>query len=238
MVAVATTGRVKAQTRTPKDVIDRIVRAYPSSTAIKNGKLQVQGKPVDTGTGLSEGTFDGRMAKANLIDQLSIEYPRGCPLAQPAEGEDPGRLRSDAFFRSMYGGSPVAVKKNLVSVDWFGSPMQVTSINGVDEELKQVAAELNDRPELQKYLERPGGSFTWRPIAGTKVQSAHSFGIAVDINTKFSDYWRWKDTTKVGPYVNRIPCEIAEVFENHGFIWGAKWWHFDTMHFEYRPELL
>jgi peptidoglycan LD-endopeptidase CwlK len=28
------------------------------------------------------------------------------------------------------------------------------------------------------------------------------------------------------------------VFEKHGFIWGAKWYHYDTMHFEYRPELL
>jgi len=28
------------------------------------------------------------------------------------------------------------------------------------------------------------------------------------------------------------------VFERHGFIWGGKWFHYDTMHFEYRPELL
>jgi len=28
------------------------------------------------------------------------------------------------------------------------------------------------------------------------------------------------------------------VFERHGFIWGGRWWHYDTMHFEYRPELL
>ena len=39
-------------------------------------------------------------------------------------------------------------------------------------------------------------------------------------------------------YTNRIPIEIAEVFEKYGFIWGGKWYHFDTMHFEYRPELL
>jgi hypothetical protein len=28
------------------------------------------------------------------------------------------------------------------------------------------------------------------------------------------------------------------VFEQHGFIWGGRWAHYDTMHFEYRPELL
>ena len=39
-------------------------------------------------------------------------------------------------------------------------------------------------------------------------------------------------------YRNRVPFDIVAVFERHGFIWGGKWSHFDTMHFEYRPELL
>jgi D-alanyl-D-alanine carboxypeptidase len=37
---------------------------------------------------------------------------------------------------------------------------------------------------------------------------------------------------------NRLPFDIVQIFEKHGFIWGGKWGHFDTMHFEYRPELL
>jgi D-alanyl-D-alanine carboxypeptidase len=28
------------------------------------------------------------------------------------------------------------------------------------------------------------------------------------------------------------------LFEQHGFIWGGKWYHYDTMHFEYRPEII
>jgi len=35
-----------------------------------------------------------------------------------------------------------------------------------------------------------------------------------------------------------IPWEIILVFEKYGFIWGGKWHHYDTMHFEYRPEFL
>ncbi len=62
----------------------------------------------------------------------------------------------------------------------------------------------------------------------------HAWGAAIDLNTKYSDYWLWSK----GGYRNRIPMEIVEVFEKHGFIWGGKWGHFDTMHFEYRPELL
>ncbi|WP_372236783.1 M15 family metallopeptidase [Campylobacter pinnipediorum] len=30
---------------------------------------------------------------------------------------------------------------------------------------------------------------------------------------------------------------MVDVFEKNGFIWGGRWKHFDTMHFEYRPEL-
>jgi len=30
----------------------------------------------------------------------------------------------------------------------------------------------------------------------------------------------------------------VKVFKKHGFIWGGNWYHFDGMHFEYRPEFL
>ncbi len=71
-------------------------------------------------------------------------------------------------------------------------------------------------------------------IAGTNRISTHSYAIAIDINTGVSDYWRW---SKKG-YRNQIPEVVIRAFERQGFIWGGKWKHFDTMHFEYRPELL
>ena len=37
---------------------------------------------------------------------------------------------------------------------------------------------------------------------------------------------------------NVVPQEIVDAFEAEGFIWGGRWLHYDTMHFEYRPELL
>jgi D-alanyl-D-alanine carboxypeptidase len=52
-----------------------------------------------------------------------------------------------------------------------------------------------------------------------------------------SDYWLWSGTTGTIPYKNGMPREIVDIFERHGFIWGGKWYHYDTMHFEYRPEL-
>ena len=35
-----------------------------------------------------------------------------------------------------------------------------------------------------------------------------------------------------------IFTSIVDAFQKHGFVWGGKWLFFDTMHFEYRPELL
>jgi hypothetical protein len=116
-----------------------------------------------------------------------------------------------------------------------------TSVNGIDKKLQAVSDELDKLPaEFHKYLQNPGGTFNWRVIAGTTRQSTHSFGATIDINVQHSDYWRndKPDAAGVYPYKNRIPMEIVEIFERHGFIWGGKWYHYDTMHFEYRPELL
>ena len=69
--------------------------------------------------------------------------------------------------------------------------------------------------------------------------SVHAFGAAIDINVKSAHYWRWAKPNQQGVYQwrNKIPKKIIDIFEKHGFIWGGRWYHFDTMHFEYRPEL-
>ena len=101
---------------------------------------------------------------------------------------------------------------------------------------------MDQKPGLHKYLQDIGGTFNWRTIAGTDRLSSHSFGITIDINVKFANYWKWdlnnRGKTDSIPYKNNIPYEIVEVFEKYGFIWGGKWYHYDSMHFEYRPELL
>ena len=68
----------------------------------------------------------------------------------------------------------------------------------------------------------------------------HAYAAAIDLNLSFSDYWLWQRGAPAATltYRNRMPQEIVDVFERHGFIWGGKWYHYDTMHFEYRPELL
>lgn len=169
--------------------------------------------------------------------------------------KDVMHARFTPFFQKMYGKSPREVGRNLVTVYWmphvFGKryPLRVTSINGVDKKLRRISANLEKLPpKYYKYLENPGGSYYWRKIEGESSLSSHSFGIAIDINLRYSNYWLWDYQKTNKPmeelryhklsYQNRIPMEIVQIFEKEGFFWGGRWYFYDTMHFEYRPDLL
>ena len=127
------------------------------------------------------------------------------------------------------------------AVPWFGEKVLFTTINGAADSLRAVAKELEKHPELHSYL-KSSGSFYWRKVRGANRQSAHSYGMTIDIAVAKSDYWLWKnpgkkETEKI-VYANRFPKELVLIFEKHGFIWGGRWYHYDTMHFEFRPEIL
>ena len=190
-------------------------------------------------------TFDTLLTAADLEDQFHLPYPAGPAFpAPPPKNYDPGRFRNEAFFRKMYGADRAAVEKNLVPVPWpFGPPttLRVTHVNRVDKKLAAVIRDLQRLPPaLRTFLEQPAGGYCWRPIAGTDRLSPHSFGIAVDLGGAPVAYWRWDARNNGGRFAwrNQIPWPIVAAFERHGFIWGGKWYHYDTMHFEYRPELL
>jgi hypothetical protein len=193
--------------------------------------------------GIAGKSFDDLLDRPDLGDMLAIPYRPGRDYDPPPVNDDPGRIRVEQLFKSVYGNTPAEVKANLVSVAWMPShskkKVRFNGQNGAAAALKKVIAELDRLPgHLLKYVTKTAGTFNWRQIAGTERLSVHSFGIAIDINVKYSDYWRWvmKKNPSL-PYRNQIPLEIVEVFERHGFVWGGKWFHFDTMHFEYRPEL-
>jgi hypothetical protein len=191
-----------------------------------------------------EKQFEERLNSPDLEDQLSTSYPKGQIAAPPEKNDDPGRCRVELFFKSVYGKTRERVSANLVVVPWLpkriGKKLRFNKKNNAAKALERVSKELDDRlPKYaMQYISHPAGTFNWRYVAGTKRLSAHSFGIAVDINVDVSNYWRWEMNEHALVYRNRIPFQIVEVFEKHGFIWGGKWYHYDTMHFEYRPELL
>ena len=147
------------------------------------------------------------------------------------------------FFKAVYGEDNKAVRVNLIDVAWLpggaGKSLRFNKQAGAAEALEQVSRALARLPDrFDKYLTPTAGTFNWRAIAGTYRLSAHAFGIAIDINPQFGDYWRWRPMKTTREHRNRIPFEIVDIFEANGFIWGGKWYHFDTLHFEYRPELL
>ena len=196
--------------------------------------------------GTNNKPFKSLLEKPDLKDIFNQKYPKGKLTSPPARNFDPGRIRNERFFTKMYGSTEKAVRSNLTEIIWcpklVGQKIQVTKVNGIDKKLARISNELDEHPELKKYLTSIGGTFTWRNINGTNRHSMHSFGMTIDINTAYSDYWQWAckctDENSVIVYKNRIPQTIVDIFEKNGFIWGGKWYHYDTMHFEYRPELL
>ena len=186
-----------------------------------------------------EKDFLARLDNSDIEDMFFDVY--ALPEPEPAYQFDPGRSRSDALFKAMYGNSAAEVQKRLKPVDWFGQKVAFTTVNGAADSLRAVAKELALYPDLKPYL-KSSGTFYWRQVRGAKRMSAHSYGIAFDIGVDKSDYWLWKsgsnDESKKVKYANRIPRQIVDIFQKHGFIWGGAWYHFDTMHFEFRPELI
>jgi hypothetical protein len=246
LAILAGVGTAFGQDDQVRPALDRLVGAYPQALTGHDGKMLRwrDGTAMPVSGSPEAKTFSEQLRHASIVDQLRIPYPRGPLATPPAVDADPGRLRNSAFFVKMYGDCRKReVTPRLVSLSWlprtWGKSIQITSVNGVDQQLRAVSAEIDALPEKIKRAAYPTeGTYNCRAVADTGQPSAHGYGIAIDLNTAFSDYWYWGPHDGSITYRNRMPQEIVAIFEKHGFIWGGKWYHFDTMHFEYRPELL
>lgn len=185
------------------------------------------------------------MANPSIDDIFHYLYFKGEPV-NTVHPTDAGRIRHDELLMKMYGMSPMEVWSNFVAIKWcptlVNQTIYVTKINNVHLQFLKVSEELDDYSDLACFL-RNSGVFNWRTIKGSNRLSPHSFGIAMDIAAEYSDYWlcndvNHKDDISISRPENKMPQIIVDVFEKHGFIWGGRWVHYDTMHFEYRPELL
>jgi hypothetical protein len=239
-----------AQDNPLKAALDNLVAAYPNALTGHDDKVLRwrDGTEMLLSDGNDNKPFAEQLQHASINDQMLMAYPRGTFDKPPSTNSDPGRLRNAAFFTKMYGDCTKGeVSPRLVSLNWlpksWGKPIRITTVNGVDQQLRAVSAEIDTLPDAIKRTAYPiAGTYNCRAVADTGAPSPHGYGIAIDLNTRYSDYWFWQphDESRGLPiaYRNRMPQEIVAIFEKHGFIWGGKWYHFDTMHFEYRPELL
>lgn len=230
---------------TPKEVLPLGAKAllvcYPNFIKqYHDGKLTLQdGTAVAYDDGKRK-TFIEQMDNADIEDMFALPYDTSVWL--PTRNYDPGRIRNEELMKHMYGKTEQEVRKNMVRVKWFNQQLLFSKINGAADSLKAVYNDLATLPASYRKFFEQSSTFNWRTVRGSNRLSAHSYGMTIDICTKFSDFWRWKNPGKEEMdeivYVNRIPKEIIRIFEKHGFISGARWYHYDTMHFEFRPDLL
>ncbi|OQW91452.1 MAG: hypothetical protein BWK78_04580 [Thiotrichaceae bacterium IS1] len=230
-----------------------LLNAYPdflsqSTDANSNVLIWKDGTKMLYDHKIEATDFEDLLNKADLKAQMSIPYPLGILVDPPALNQDPGRLRYEPFFEKMYGNSKSMVRKQLVKVFWAPSNSYVafSRTNSANEALAAVGKEIMQESNLSGYVRKHSGTFNWRTVQGTLRKSNHSFGVAIDFELpkQLYKYWLWHCKPNQ-------PCQypksaltdttlqrVVSIFEKHGFIWGGKWYHYDTMHFEYRPELI
>ncbi len=113
-----------------------------------------------------------------------------------------------------------------------------------------IRAAAGSDPAVRRWLDELDivYSFQTRSISDTGIRSYHAYGLALDLEPRSYGrkqvFWEW---TRVWyRQWHRVPLDqrwsppqpVIETFERHGFVWGGKWTHFDTIHFEYRPEII
>lgn len=178
----------------------------------------------------AEADVRSSMAQPYVLEPIRPETPAGYA---------PGRVRSYALLNTVYGDTLEKVKKGLISTSMLAQSFFLSG--KATEAFKQVVPKLEKavvaNPGLLQWLHN-SGSFLWRTIAGEKRLSPHSYGIAIDLSADHgATYWKWSKE-RPHPLQKSYPSEIVSAFEAAGFIWGGKWYEYDLMHFEYRPEII
>jgi hypothetical protein len=161
--------------------------------------------------------------------------------------------RSPHFFDALWQArTKEESERRIQPLDFLGSSVKVHE--GIHGELKRVEAIIlaaaRTDPQVRAWVNGISTmeGWNWRTIADIQSRSYHAYGVAIDILPKSlggkETYWIWAARNKPEwwniPYSDRFhpPAAVIKAFESCGFIWGGKWLFFDTMHFEYRPEIL
>ncbi|MBX7113803.1 MAG: M15 family metallopeptidase [Myxococcaceae bacterium] len=187
-------------------------------------------------------TPDERFTSPDLKDMFFAPYLSGAIRPVQGEGDidEPGRARVEQLFKATYGATAWSVSQRMRKIEFFGKRYSFHPL--AHEPLKRVIARLERGVRANRrlgiFLRDIGGTWNWRTIAKSKTLSTHAWGIAIDLSVKHAHYWQWQRPKTPLRWANSFPQEIVDAFEAEGFIWGGRWLHYDTMHFEYRPELL
>jgi hypothetical protein len=161
--------------------------------------------------------------------------------------------RSPHFFDALWRiSSRDEAYQRVKTIHFLGKPVNVHYL--IMENLvlveEQILTAAKADPQVQAWVSGISTleGWTWRDIAQIQSRSFHAYGLAVDLLPKSlggkETYWLWAMRKKPEwwniSYNERYhpPAAVIKAFETYGFVWGGKWLFFDTMHFEYRPEIL
>ena len=190
----------------------------------------------------------------SLPELLPLDEATAARLHQYVRDEvDHPRRRSEAFLSQLLdAGSRADTESHVVTMEVAG--FTVTVHEALKDPLTRVSDDLwalrRRDPEVAAFLRGLAemNGYNYRFVEGTRSRSLHSYGLAVDLIPRtyghLQTYWLWAQnhtpTWWMIPYDQRwmVPQAVVEVFERQGFVWGGKWLFFDTMHFEYRPDLV
>ncbi len=189
---------------------------------------------------MKQKSFDEQLACADLQDMMSLAYPLEMISALREGNDDPGRIRCYAFLHAVYGDTINDIEKNLTNTNLVSGcyPVAADAAPALEEAMRQLSAYIREDPSAYGYVFPVNGTYNYRFIAGTTQLSPHAFGIAIDLKSNPCDYWRWATREQGQSRLDDYPAGVVKIMEDHGFIWGGKWAHFDFLHFEYRPELI
>lgn len=189
-----------------------------------------------------EKNFEQKLFDTDIQDMMEQKYPLNSIDKVVDKNFDPGRFRVYSIFNEVYGSSKNKVESNLKMAKVGYKRFQFNKNNGAADALenavKEAMSKTNENKNIINCLFPCSGTFNYRNISGTNLKSPHSFAIAIDLARDRRDYWKWVSESEGSLRIKSYPKEIVESFESNNFIWGGKWSHFDTLHFEYRPEII
>ncbi|MDP4179225.1 MAG: M15 family metallopeptidase [Bacillota bacterium] len=187
-------------------------------------------------------SFDEKFQNPDLQDMMEQIYPLTAINKVSEKNFDPGRIRVYSLLSEVYGLSRKSIETNLVNTNLGYRYYQFNKSNKAADSLKNAMSEIvplaNSRKDVGGCLYPSCGTYNYRVISGTNKLSPHAYGIAIDLARDKRDYWKWASPEEGSKRIEAYPKDMVEILEKNNFVWGGKWSHFDTLHFEYRPEII
>jgi hypothetical protein len=227
-------------TASPPEGLVRLARHYDVRPVVENATwfARLPDGRLLPWAGAADRTYAERLRDPVLADMFSLPYVPGPIVPVMLENHDPGRIRVERLFEVVYGASPRDV--SLSRIQFAGHAVKVHT--RVKTAFLRVAARLDvalgKDPALRRFVQQLGGTLASADAVRIAPATVHRFGIAIDLDPSQGTYWESDRRAGRIAWRNNVSQPIVDAFEAEGFLWGGRWYHYETMHFEYRPELV